>query len=66
MSTSAEMRVACYVIMKSVGEQSDPQVKRVLAGAAFGLAQRAQMKSWDEGSDEGRGEARTHPAPAGI
>ena len=54
MPTAAEMRVASYIIMKSVCEQADPEVKRALAGAAFVLAQRAQLKSWDENGGGGK------------
>ncbi len=48
MPTSAEMRTGVYVIISAAGGTADPMVKCVLAGQAFALAQRAQLRSWIE------------------
>lgn len=52
--TPAELRAACYAILRLAETEKDVGVKRILAADAFALAQQAQLQSSPDAADKAR------------
>lgn len=48
MPTPAQLRTACYAILRIAQGEEECAVKRILASHAYALAQQAQLQVWAE------------------
>lgn len=49
LPTARELRAACYAMIGIAEAETEPAVRRILAGEAFALAQQAQLQGWADG-----------------
>ena len=63
MSTPAELRAACYAMLRAARTEADCAVKRILAAHALAIAQEAELRNWSQ--EEARPKAPSPGAPPG-